>query len=444
MARKSRFIVVLGCLMAMAVVTVADAESNIRKRNVGGRAAKSERAEQADLFNYYLRHLNLTYETKFDKLKKSASVPKWRIPYSTSIHPESQGGLADVNVSQRGGLFARPGRVSVSGGGVLGKYDMAFNNGRQAAAGWETGRLVRHQPVGLFRRRTQQYIDSEEWEGYCSGFTASTIRHPEPVRAVDAGKVGGRAGVVFQPAEIKALLLAAYNRTVNDSYLYLAPPSARDGGPNMGTFHLALTNYIGQGGYPIGIDRTKGRISWNNPIYTYQVQSVKDLGTRNDIRFKEVVNKITYTFYGTDDVIQTDLKTGDRRIQKKQSLTLRYVLELDKEGHIIGGQSRSHSGHFLWVPLYAVQGIRSQKSPGNPYLRVKDVLALARASALPEIQAKYDKSVFGPKIDPAIEARALAKAEKERKERERRQREAQVRAEAQRQRAAANSTSEDE
>ena len=64
---------------------------------------------------------------------------------------------------------------------------------RGSAAGWETGRIVTTRPAGLFGRMRRQSIDSEDWEGYCSGFTASTIRHPEPMRAVDAKKVGGRA-----------------------------------------------------------------------------------------------------------------------------------------------------------------------------------------------------------------------------------------------------------
>jgi hypothetical protein len=54
--------------------------------------------------------------------------------------------------------------------------------------------------------------NNEGWEGYCSGFTASTIRHPEPVSPVDAGQVGGVPGVVFQPSDIKALLSCIYSR----------------------------------------------------------------------------------------------------------------------------------------------------------------------------------------------------------------------------------------
>lgn len=263
--------------------------------------------------------------------------------------------------------------------------------------------------AGLFgRAQTHTYYDAAPWEGYCSGFTAATIRHPEPMRPVDAGTVGGRPGVVFQPAEIKTLLSAAYNRTRRDSFLLVAPPSARDGGPNMGTLHLALANYIGQAGHPVGIDRVKGREAWNNPIYKYEVTSTRDAGRQGDLEYRELVTKITYTWYGTDQVSQTNPDTGERQGHQSRSLSVRYQLQLDAEGKIVGGRALSHAGHFLWIPFFAVQGVPDQSSPGNPHLDVQKIIALARRSALPEIQAKYDRLVIGTMIDPQIALRAEA------------------------------------
>jgi hypothetical protein len=127
----------------------------------------------------------------------------------------------------------------------------------------------------------------------------------------------------------------------------------------MGTFHLALANYIGQAGHPVGMDRTKGREAWNNPVYEYQVTSIRDAGRRGDIEYKELITKINYTWYGTTDrVSQTDLETGERRGHQSRSMSIRYQLELDAEGKIVGGRALSHAGHFLWVPLFAVQAFR--------------------------------------------------------------------------------------
>jgi len=372
------------------------AESNIGQRRVRGEPAPSERDEQQTLFNHYFQGQKLSYETELAKLKTAAKVAAWRIPYSAAIYPERSGGLAAARSSA---------------GTVLGKYDQAFHDGQSLAESYDRRRNQRTgvRRGGLFgRSRTYTYYDAESWEGYCSGFTASTIRHPEPLRAVDAAAVGGRPGVVFQPAEIKALLSAVYNRTRQDSYLYVAPASSSSGGPNMGTFHLALANYLGQAGYPLGIDRTKGREAWNNPIYEYQVTSIRDAGRRGDIAYKELVTKITYTWYGSDTVGQTNLETGERQGQQSRSMSIRYYLELDAQGKIVGGRALSHAGHFLWIPLFAVQGIPDQSSPGNPHLDVPKILALARHSALPEIQEQYDRVVIGPGVDPQIAVRAEA------------------------------------
>lgn len=410
-----RDFVSIGMLMAVVLAaTPLHAESNVSKRMIQGELAPSERDEQESLFNDYFRDQNLVYETEFAKLKASAKVDGWRIPYSAAIYPERSGGLAAARSST---------------GTVLGKYDLAFNDGRNLAESYDRRRKLRTgvRRRGLFgRTQIYTYYNADPWEGYCSGFTASTIRHPEPVRPVDAGTVGGRPGVVFQPAEIKTLLSAAYNRTRWDSFLFAAPPSARDGGPNMGTFHLALANYIGQAGHPVGIDRTKGREAWNNPIYEYQVTATRDAGRRGDIEYKELVTKITYTWYGTDRVSQTNPDTGERQGHQSRSMLMRYHLQLDSEGKIVGGRALSHAGHSLWVPLFAVQGIPDQSSPGNPHLDVQKIIAMARESALPDIQEKYDRVVIGKMVDPQIAVRAeaqrlrevAAQAEKKRGERE--------------------------
>ena len=83
-------------------------------------------------------------------------------------------------------------------------------------------------------------------------------------------------------------------------------------------------------------------------------------------------------------------------------MTFRYTLALDNEGRIIGGRALSSSGHFLWIPLYAVQGREDGSVPGNPYIAVRKVIALARASALAEVQKKYDEATIGPTIDPSL------------------------------------------
>lgn len=171
----------------------------------------------------------------------------------------------------------------------------------------------------------------------------------------------------------------------------------------MGTFHLALANYVGQAGCPVGIDRQKGRTSWNNPIYAYRVELTGEALSKDGVQYQDVATTFTYSFYGLDSTQQTDLNTGERVGNKTQTMTLRYTLALDEEGRIIGGRAKNDSGHFLWIPLYPVQGTEDGSAPGNPYIDVRRVIALARASALPEVQQKYDEATIGPAIDPKLE-----------------------------------------
>lgn len=383
---------IFGVVIALTVCVVgrADlqvtAESNIEKRVIRGETVQSERDEQETLFNYHFRDRNLKYETTLAELKESASVPNWRIPYSADIHPQAWGGLGDISSRGRS--------LRYGGSSALSVYDRAFNGGQGLANSYEVQRVLGTESALFVGRRLRR--NNEGWEGYCSGFTASTIRHPEPMKPVDAGDVGGTPGVVFQPSDIKALLSCIYNRTTDESYLYLAPPSAKDGGPNMGTFHLALANYIGRAGHPIGIDRTKGQAAWNNPIYAYRVTSIRDAGDGDHIHYKIVETTVTYSFYGADGSRQTDEATGEVRGNAKQEMSFRYVLALDDDGKITGGSALSNSGYFLWIPLYAVQGKSDGSAPGNPHIDVEKVIALARASAIPETQKKFDEAVIGP------------------------------------------------
>jgi len=379
-------------------------DNNTLPRDVEGEVVQSERDEQVALFNYYFWNRDLTYETRLEELATEATVPGWRIPYSAAIHPQTQGGLSDMAGARSMGLLAarRQGlRRGASGSSPLAVYDRGFNGGEDMANAYELHRLMGTSRALLPARRIR--TGSESWEGYCSGFTASTIKHPEPIHPVDAGRVGGTPGVVFQPSDIKALLSCIYNRTTPDSYLLLAPPSASDEGPNMGTFHLALGNYIGQAGHPIGIDRTKGRQSWNNPIYAYRIDSLEDAGSSGNYRFKDVRTTITYSGYGNDRTRQTSTERLEVVGNQRQTMTLRYRLALDAEGHIVGGRALSSAGHFLWIPLYPIQATLDGTVRGNPYVDIRNVIALARASALPEIQEKFDQATIGPRVDPAVD-----------------------------------------
>jgi hypothetical protein len=170
----------------------------------------------------------------------------------------------------------------------------------------------------------------------------------------------------------------------------------------MGTFHLTLANYIGRASTPIGFDRTKGNAPWNNPVYGYEVKSIRDAGEGDHVHYKTVETVITYSFYGTDGGRQSDPESGEIRGNVKQTMNFRYNLALDDDGRIVGGTALNYNGYFFWFPLYAPQAKADGSVQGNPHVDVRKVIALARASADPAIQKKFDETNVGPMIDPSL------------------------------------------
>jgi len=145
-------------------------------------------------------------------------------------------------------------------------------------------------------------------------------------------------------------------------------------------------------------------VAWNNPAYSYKVDWIRDAGGDGEHQYKDVQTTVTYSYYGTDSQRQTDAESGELVGNRKQAMTFRYRLALDEQGRIVGGRAQSASGHFLWIPLYPVQAKADGSVPGNPYVDVRKIVALARASALPEIQEKFDRATIGPMMDPALES----------------------------------------
>jgi hypothetical protein len=163
-----------------------------------------------------------------------------------------------------------------------------------------------------------------------------------------------------------------------------------------------MLNYIGQAGHLIGIDRTKGQPAWNNPVYAYEVTSIRDADASEGRHVKTVETTITYSFHGSDSTTQTGPETGDRQGNTKRTMSFRYTLALDDEGRIVGGAALDDNAHFLWLPLYAVQGQEDGSVPGNPHVDVEKVLALARAAALPDVQQKFADATVHPATEPSV------------------------------------------
>ena len=304
----------------------------------------------------FQRYWGTDFEWKFEELPTKAMVPKFRVPYSGYIYPDTGGGTTSV----------------------MRKYDLAFHGGRYAATSWEQwdSSLYRREGggglFGLFRRSR-----TPSWYGHCNGWTAAAIRHAEPQKSVTVN------GVRFSPSDIKGLLaeIYIYNDTENLTGDYRM---------NAGTFHAVLANWLGRGAHPLGMEADPSEERWNYPIYSYAYSFAKRRNRRVEVKMNVAYTKDLGGEYNE--------APRNRRIKY-----FHYMLELDRDGKIVGGSFLYDSSiiDLLWVPLRPKASGRQGNERGNPYVDVNKVLAIWRASVDEETRKKW------PVIDPAPEDRIL-------------------------------------
>ncbi len=289
-------------------------------------------------------------EWRFDELPLKGKVPQYRMPYAGYIYPDKQGGCESA----------------------LRKYDYAFNWGRGSAARFEKHDIAIHKdkvekPGGLFGWRMVTRTDTPDWAGHCNGWVSAAIRHAEPRKSVV------RNGVTFTPADIKALLAELY--VYNDT---LSLGGEHEPAVNPATLHVILTNWIGRGEHPVGMDSATGKEVWNFPIYGYNAAAAKKGNRRVEVRLN-----LGYVY-----MLNQEFHVAPKN---NKFLALHYMLYLDEAGRIIGGDYLSDSERvdMLWAPRHLFATGRDGNKAGNPYVNTESVLALWRASAPEELRSKW-------------------------------------------------------
>ena len=301
-------------------------------------------------------------------LPLEGKVPGFRIPYAGHDYPDKAGGTI---VAMR-------------------KYDMAFYRGQPLATEYERRDVGAHRGGrfgddfprrGLFGRFRGPRTPS--WYGHCNGWTAASMRHAEPQHSVT------RNGVVFTPSDIKGLLADLYMYT-DTEFL-----GGEDAVINPAIFHLSITNWLGRGDHPVGMETAVGEVVINYPIYTYG-STVTKLSDRQS----EVKMSIRYRM--------NTPREYDKGPDANQTMYFHYVLDLDDKGEITGGRYYGDSARIdmLWAPLQPVQGGKKGNERGNPHMDVKEVLAIWRESVPEETRHKWLN------IDPTPEDAILSDEEK--------------------------------
>ncbi|HRX82764.1 MAG TPA: hypothetical protein P5307_27045, partial [Pirellulaceae bacterium] len=245
---------------------------------------------------------------KFDDLPLDGGVQTQRIPYSGYIYPDTEGGTVQS----------------------LRKYDRAFNGGRMQASDhekWDTTAFK--EPVDGFFGKLFKMKETPDWYGHCNGWTSAAIRHAEPVHSVT------RNGVTFSPADIKALLAELY---MYNEHVVLAGENEAPIGA--AAFHAIITNWLGRGEHPLGIEAEPGEEKWNYPAYAYAASAAKKTSRQVEVTMNVV--------YAADSRMEWD---ESPRIEEVKYF--HYMLDLDADGKIVGGSFFHDSSaiDMLWVPL---------------------------------------------------------------------------------------------
>ena len=323
--------------------------------SMGASIPESVAARQNEVFQQYW---GTEFVWKFDELPAKSSVPEFRVPYSGYIYPDTAGGTRNA----------------------MRKYDRAFNGGRLSATAFEQRDTSMTKPTtvrgGLFGFRTVTRNVTPNWYGHCNGWTAAAIRHAEPKNSVN------RNGVVFSPADIKAMLAEIY--IYNETTDLIRSNEA----VNAGVFHAIITNWIGLGAHPLGVEKDPGAEKWNYPLYSYSTSSAKRSDREVDVRMNLAYANSSRTEY-------------QQSPRLSRTLSFHYRLNLNENGEIIGGHFYRGSSviDMLWVPLRPKQGRQAGNERGNPYVDVDQVLAVWRDSVPAEERNKW------PVVDPPAEDR---------------------------------------
>jgi subtilisin-like proprotein convertase family protein len=245
------------------------------------------------------------------------------------------------------------------------------------------------------------YDGVETWFGLCHAWVPAAMLEDRPLRSVTHNDV------TFHVADMEALLIAAYNRTpadmiggrcnigagddevTRDEHGRAEANECRDTNP--GAMHVIMSNYLGRGSRPYAEDRTFDYQVWNQPVIAFNV-------TRNNTLTEAEANALIgvegddYPF-NDDAVAWADVHANTTYITESHASQTpaeashyertdyyTYVLELDADGKIIGGEyyGNSQTSHpdFLWNP-------RQLTSSSVPNLNLQQVRMLVQMSREP-------------------------------------------------------------
>jgi hypothetical protein len=205
-------------------------------------------------------------------------------------------------------------------------------------------------------RRTNS--SQPEWWGLCHGWAQAAANFDEP-RATTVRNADG-IEIRFGSSDVKALLAFAQQYDpIQSPVTFLGlrcdvdlPASTDDPeckGVNPGSLHIVLANHIGRARQAFMADLRRTSQVWTYPISTFESSIVEETdevyssAAPGTVKVVEVETTLTHA-----GLVEPSFSAvGPANVQVER---LRYRLELDADGRIIGGEWRTdRRPDFLWV-----------------------------------------------------------------------------------------------
>ena len=249
------------------------------------------------------------------------------------------------------------------------------------------------------------YDGVETWWGLCHAWVPAALNEPEPIHPIEF------RGVTFYPSDIKALMMQAYNRSRSmilggrcntktperDETGRIKDPACRD--TNAGSFHVVVTNMLGRHKMAFAEDRTYDYQVWNQPVFKYEVTKQEEIDVKKaleligskdadyskiNVKAKRFAEVQTRLYYVTESEASKSPKVPEISAYTRTD-NYRYVLELDEQGAILGGEwilgtsthpawGQSFQPDFLWFSTGPV----AELDVPLDYDHIKELLELSR------------------------------------------------------------------
>jgi hypothetical protein len=238
------------------------------------------------------------------------------------------------------------------------------------------------------------------WFGICHAWAPVAMVEDEPMKAVTVNNV------TFEPLDVKALITQLYDTArigtiftgqrcniqnpPKDSNDRMVNEECRDISPDY--FHLVLTNYIGRFQQSFVADLYSDYEVWNHPVISYEVRTYKTSfedamknyfpnANTTVYPFNPNAKELLNVFAKMNYITESDENTSGLKGKYTRQKYFEYLLELDEEENIIGGEwignSKTDHPDFIYVPT-GPPNPESSILGGIKYSEVKKMIELAQ------------------------------------------------------------------